>query len=115
MSYYDQPIEAQTLTIRADEDAGFSGVSISDDRPGQFRVYWRYVPATGAGGISGISWPEDLVGISDLLANLNVNDPESIDAVSAAVYNYTTNILQNESGEVWEAFRDTYMASCISW
>lgn len=115
MSYYDQPIEAQTLTIRADEDAGFSGVSISDDRPGQFRVYWRYVPATSAGGISGISWPKDLVGIGDLLADLDVNNPASIDAVSAAVYNYTTNILQNGSGEAWEAFRDTYMASCISW
>lgn len=115
MSYYDQPIEAQTLTIRADEDAGFSGVSISDDRPGQFRVYWRYVQTTGVGGISGIDWPKDLVGIDALLADLDVNDPASIDAVSAAVYNYTTNILQNESGEAWQAFRDTYMASCISW
>ena len=113
-----EPIEVSTMVLVEEPEIEYSGVSVSDDRPGQYQVYWQYNPSTGGGGISGDSWPDDIMNeswnLSEALNNLSADNPASIEAVSNILYNYTTNLLAYEDGEDWENFRDHYRnISCL--
>ena len=112
MSNYET-IEGTTMVFNTDPEVDYSGVSVSDDRPGQYRVYWKYSPNTGEGGITGVGWPTDME-VQRALDNLNADDPNTIEEVSAIVYYYTSNLLANGTGEEWESFRNTYReAGCL--
>ncbi len=112
MSSYET-IEGEIMVTSVNEEIDYSGVSVSDERPGSYRVYWNYNPTTGKGGITNDSWPSDM-NVQAALGNLRPDDPESIDAVSAIVYDYTNNLVAYASGEAWEKFRDKYKVfGCI--
>lgn len=106
MSSYET-IEGEIMVTNVNEEIDYSGVSVSDERPGFYRVYWNYNPFTQHGGITNDSWPEDML-VQDALSALDSNDPATIDAVSAIVYYYTNNLVANADGEVWQEFRDYY-------
>lgn len=106
MSNYET-IEGTTMVFNTDPEVDYSGVSVSDERPGQYQVYWKYNPNTGLGGITGDSWPGDM-DVQNALDNLNADDPSTVDAVSAIVYNYTSDLLAYGTGEEWEKFRNYY-------
>lgn len=110
MSNY-QPIEGRTMVLNTETEVDFSGVSVADDRPGQYQVFWRYTPSTAQGGITDIGWPDDLMtgwNLQEALNNLNADNPNTIEAVSTIIYNYTSNLLAHGTGMEWESFRDTY-------
>lgn len=106
------PMEVETMVLVEDSEVDYSGVSISDDRPGQYRVYWSYNPSTSGGGISGNRWPSDILSspwnLQSALSQLDASNPNTVDAVSAIIYEYTSNILENGTGDQWVSFRNYY-------
>ena len=116
MSNY-QPIEGRAVVLNTDTEVDFSGVSVGDGRPGQYQVFWSYTPSTQVGGITGTSWPPDMMTEWDLqvaLKNLSADDSNTIEAVSIIVYNYTSYLMEHGTGAEWESFRNTYRdAGCL--
>lgn len=112
MSSYET-IRGRTMTLQTDNEVDYSGVSISDDRPGSYRVVWSWNLNSQTGGITGINWPNEikdqvLVLISQISLGTAVEDD-----VSSIVYYYTNRLLQVSDPETmydFYEFRDDYNA-----
>lgn len=112
MSSYET-IRGRTMTLQTDNEVDYSGISISDDRPGSYRVVWSWNLNSATGGITGIGWPtaireQVMTTISQISSGTATEDD-----VSSIVYYYTNELLQVSDPDTmydFYEFRDEYNA-----
>ncbi len=112
MSNYET-IRGKTMTLQNDNEVDYSGISISDDRPGSYRVLWSWNLNNSTGGITGIGWPNDIEDQVMALISQIESGGATEDNVSEVIYYYSNSLLQLpiDSPYHFYHFRDEYNAN----